>query len=162
MKSSSTLKLSLASFVVILAFGGVAAANEDPKVAAEVIAITKTQWAAEAAGRPVPDQMSIAADDYTEFNGDFAVRVDTKAVNVKFGELALKDGGKQLASEMANAKVQVYGDTAILSYTFLGVSQAKDGKIKNRTSKSTRVYTKVGGAWKLVHAHFSPIVMPKD
>ena len=158
----STLKLSLVSIVALVALGGVASANEDPKVAAEVIAITKAQWAAEAAGKPVADQMSIAADEFSEFNGDFAVRLDSKAVNVKFGEMSLKDGGKQLASEMTNARVQVYGDTAILSYTFLGMSQTKEGKVKSVTSKSTRIYTKVGGQWKLVHAHFSPIVQPKD
>ncbi len=159
MKKLSILKLSL---VALVALGGVASANEDPKVAAEVIAITKAQWAAEAAGKPVADQLSIAADDFSEFNGDFGVRLDGKAVNLKFSEMALKDGRKQLASEMANAKVQVYGDTAILSYTFLGMSQAKDGKVKSVTSKSTRIYTKLGGQWKLVHAHFSPIVPPKD
>jgi len=55
---------------------------------------------------------------------------------------------------VANAKVQVYGDVAILSYNFVGVAKDKDGKTEPTRAKSTRVYVKKGGQWWLVHANF--------
>ena len=139
-----------------------ALAKDDPKVAAEVIELAKAQWAAEIANKPIADQLASLADDYTEINNDFPVRVDGKALNSRLGEAGLKDGGKSLVADLANAKVQVYGDTAILSYNYLGMVQSKDGKVKPQTGKSTRVYAKIDGKWKLVHAHFSPVTAPKD
>jgi len=55
---------------------------------------------------------------------------------------------------MLNPKVQVYGDVAILTYNYAGVNQSKDGAIENIKAKSTRVYVKMNGTWKLVHANF--------
>jgi ketosteroid isomerase-like protein len=57
---------------------------------------------------------------------------------------------------MMNPRVQVYGDTAILTYNFVGVARDKDGKVTPSAAKSTRVYAKVGGKWMLVHANFAP------
>jgi ketosteroid isomerase-like protein len=162
MRMISVCQLSLLSIVVTTALARVSHANDDLKIAAEVIAITKAQWAADIAGKPVPEQMASVASDYTEFNANFAVRVDTQALNVKLDEAFTRDGAKQLALEMSNPRVQVYGDTAILSYSFLGLSQAKDGKVRPSSGKSTRVYAKLGGQWKLVHAHFSTVAAPKD
>jgi len=53
--------------------------------------------------------------------------------------------------------VQVYGDTAILTYNFAGLRRAADGKVAPALAKSTRVYVKQGGKWMLVHANFSPL-----
>ena len=58
---------------------------------------------------------------------------------------------------MGNAKVQVYGDVAILTYNFLGATQGPDGAINQFTAKSTRVYAKENGEWMLVHANFAPV-----
>ena len=58
---------------------------------------------------------------------------------------------------MANAKVQVYGDVAILTYNYHGLSKNKDGEVEPQLAKSTRVYAKIDGAWKLVHANFAPM-----
>lgn len=33
----------------------------------------------------------------------------------------------------------------------------KDGKTSSSAAKSTRVYEKVDGQWKLVHANFAPV-----
>jgi len=57
---------------------------------------------------------------------------------------------------MTNAKVQAYGDVAILTYNFVGVTQDADGETQPMLAKSTRVYVKQNGAWKLVHANFAP------
>ena len=58
---------------------------------------------------------------------------------------------------MQNGRVQVYGDTAILTYNFAGLRRAADGKVTPALAKSSRVYVKQGGQWKLVHANFAPV-----
>jgi ketosteroid isomerase-like protein len=55
---------------------------------------------------------------------------------------------------MLNPKVQVYGEIAILSYNYAGVVKGNDGKVTNTKAKSTRVYLKTNGSWKLVHGNF--------
>ena len=72
-----------------------------------------------------------------------------------------KDPGRMMAGEMLNPKVQMYGDVAILSYNFAGVTKNKDGEMKSIRAKSTRVYAKIAGKWKLVHANFGMDPMPK-
>jgi len=123
------------------------------QVADEVIAITKAQWAAEKQ-RNVAEAMKNVADDYTELNGDYATRLDGKAINLRLGEVFAGDSGELVAAEMVNEKVQVYGDVAILSYNFVGAVKDKDGKVEPTRAKSTRVYVKQGGKWMLVHANF--------
>ena len=140
----------------------VALAGDDPKVAAEVIAVTRAAWAAEAQGKSVAEQNAVLADDYTEFNSDYPVRIDGKATNTALYEAQARSGGKSIVGDMMNAKVQVYGDVAILTYNYVGVVQEKDGKTDNNAAKSTRVYAKIGGQWKLVHANFAPMASPSD
>ncbi|MGE5344316.1 MAG: nuclear transport factor 2 family protein [Acidithiobacillales bacterium] len=138
------------------------AAAQQPKMSAadEVIAVTKAQWAAENA-KNVAEAMKSIADDYTEFNGEFSTRLDGKALATRLSEAGTKDAGVPLVSEMANPKVQVYGDVAILTYNYVGLSQGKDGKVEPTRAKSTRVYVKQGGHWMLVHANFGADPMPK-
>lgn len=56
--------------------------------------------------------------------------------------------------QMHNPRVQVYGDTAILTYNST-VSVTMGGQPINYTSKVTSVYVKQGGVWRVVHAHES-------
>jgi ketosteroid isomerase-like protein len=60
---------------------------------------------------------------------------------------------------MQNGRVQVYGDTAILTYNFTGLRRGADNKVVPALAKSTRVYVKEGGQWKLVHANFAPVAL---
>jgi ketosteroid isomerase-like protein len=152
------MKTSLISSVMVgaLLLSAQAFAGDDPKVAAEIMAMARGQWAAEMAGQSAADQMVSAADDYTEFNRDYPVRIEGKALNTRLSEATISDGSKTLAADMVNPKVQVYGDTAILSYNFVGVVRDKDGKVTPSSAKSTRVYSKMDGKWMLVHANFAP------
>jgi ketosteroid isomerase-like protein len=152
------MKNSFISAVLMgaLLASGQAFAGDDPKVAAEIMAMARAQWAAEMAGQSSAEQMSSAADDYTEFNQDYPVRIEGKGLNTRLSEAITSDGGKTLAAEMVNPKVQVYGDTAILSYNYVGVLRDKDGKVSPNSAKSTRVYSRMGGKWMLVHANFAP------
>ena len=123
--------------------------------AEEVIKVTYAQWAAEIA-KDAEASAAVLADDYTEFNGAVPTRIDGKALNTKLAGALAEGGGGMLAGEMANAKVQAYGDVAILTYNFVGVIQNADGETEPMLAKSTRVYVKQGGEWKMVHANFAP------
>jgi ketosteroid isomerase-like protein len=129
-----------------------------------IIAMTKAQWAAEIKDPTnVAEQMKDASDDYTEFNGQYATRLDGKAMNSRMAEAAGKNSGKTIAGEMANPKVQVYnGNVAILTYNYAGLTQDKDGKTEATRAKSTRVFVKKDNKWTLVHANFGSDPLPKQ
>src|SRR5213595_2584016 len=121
------------------------AQQADQATADAVIAMTKAQWAAEIKDPTnVAEQMKDASDDYTEFNGDYATRLDGKAMNSRLAEATGKNSGKTIAADMANPKVQVYGNVAILTYNYVGVTQDKDGKNEPSRTKSTLVFVKKG------------------
>lgn len=153
---SVLLALAVAAALAVPAY-----AESNDKVAAEVIAVVKAEWAAENQNN-VADATKSWSDDFTEFNGEYATRLEGKAMLTRMDEAFSKDPGKTIFSEMANPKVQVYGDVAILSYNFVGITQDKDGKTKPNRAKSTRVYAKQGGKWMLVHANFAPDPLPSN
>src|SRR5947208_16106255 len=124
MRGFSRRKLELKKFILVLiastcctAFAMNASAQQaDQATADAVIAMTKAQWAAEIKDpTSVAEQMRDASDDYTEFNGDYATRLDGKAMNSRVAEAAGKASGKTIAADMANPKVQVYGNVAFLT-----------------------------------------------
>ena len=139
------------------------AQGNNQQIADEVMSMVKAQWAAQAADPTNSAEIDKnTADDYTEFNESFATRIDGKALSSRLGEASGKDSSRRIAAEMLNPKVQVYGDTAILTYNFAGYVKDKDGEVKPTRAKSTRVFTKINGKWKLVHANFAPDPLPKD
>ncbi|WP_294124260.1 nuclear transport factor 2 family protein [Sphingomonas sp.] len=159
MKLASTLRTLAIGGTVCAAFLATPAwAGEDPKVAAEVIALTRAQWASDMAGQPAAQQMASVADDYTEFNADYPTRIDGKAMATRITEITPYE--KTVFADMQNAKVQVYGDTAILTYNYAGITRGADGKTEPNLAKSTRVYVREGGHWMLVHANFAPVRGP--
>ena len=159
------LMLVLIASVCCTAFTMNASAQQaDQATADAVIAMVKAQWAAEIKDPTnVPEQTKDMSDDYTEFNGDYATRLDGKAMNSRLTEAAGKASGKTIAADMANPKVQVYnGNVAILTYNYVGMTQDKDGKTEPNRAKSTRVYVIKGDKWILVHANFGADPRPKQ
>ena len=140
------------------------AQQADQATADGVIAMVKAQWAAEIKDPTnVAEQSKDMSDDYTEFNGDYATRLDGKAMSSRLAEATGKASGKTVAAEMANPKVQVYnGNVAILTYNYVGMTQDKDGKTEPIRAKSTRVYVKKDNKWTLVHANFGADPLPKQ
>ncbi len=145
----------LAGLLLILA-SGKAIAQTDEQVAAEVIALAKAQWAAEMANQPAATVMKDVADEYSVFSPEFPTRVDGKDVNMRINDAFSADPARTIAAEMANPRVQVYGDVAILSYNYIGLVE-QDGGVETSLAKSTRVYARIDGAWRLVHANFAPV-----
>ena len=156
MNTHRTTLLPLAIGLVLVA--GTVAAAEPTGAAAEVMATAKAQWTAENEGKPASQAMASVADDYTEFNPVAPTLVEGKPMAAKFYTASLQSGDKTLVSEMLNPHVQVYGDTAILTYNYAGLTKGADGKMQDNLAKSTRVYVKQGGDWKLVHANFAPVM----
>ncbi len=147
------------SSLPVLAQAASKAAPGAKQVADEVIAVTKAQWAAEMKKDAAGSGKNVA-DDYTVFEGAYPTRLDGKGLTQRID--AGNAGGSDtiVTAEMANEKVQVYGDVAILSYNYIGASKDKDGKVTPTLAKSTRVYVKQGGQWMLVHANFAPVTVP--
>ena len=153
--------LSVLALLCAAAIGLTQGGASNSQVADEVIAITKAQWVASNAGNTA-ESMKNVSDDYTEFNGDFATRLDGKAINQRLGEAGDQSSIKTIVSDMANAKVQVYGDVAILSYNYVGLTKDSSGKTQPARAKSTRIYVKQGGKWMLVHANFGSDPLPQN
>ncbi|HSA92769.1 MAG TPA: DUF4440 domain-containing protein [Terriglobales bacterium] len=130
------------------------AQQADSSAADEVIAVTKAQWKAEMR-KDLAGAWKNIADDYTEFNDEYPTRLDGKTINHRLAEANLGSPGRLMAAEMANEKVQMYGDVAILTYNFIGAAANKDGVVEPTRAKSTRVYVKKDGQWMLVHANFA-------
>jgi len=152
-----TMIVAVLAFFTMFAGSALAQTNED--IADAVMKMAKGQWAEENANPGKASEAAIA-EDYTEFNADFPTRIDGKAMADRLYVAMSQDGSTGGASEMANAKVQVYNeDTAILTYNYLGVTKGKDGKTFPSLAKSTRVYVKIGESWTLVHANFAPVTL---
>lgn len=149
---------SLTAVTALLMLSAPAPAAENPRVAAEVMALTRAQWASEASGQPAAEQLVSLANDYTEFNADYPTLVVGKAMATQMA--GIPPYAKTVFADMQNPRVQVYGDTAILTYNYAGITQGTDGKPKPSIAKSTRVYAKEGGRWMLVHANFAPVQVP--
>jgi ketosteroid isomerase-like protein len=153
--SNWTRGTAAGTLALLLMIGTPASAADNPQVAAEIMALARAQWASEIAGEPMAQQNAQLADDYTEFNGDFPTLIVGKTMAGRMGDVTPND--KAMFSDMQNGRVQVYGDTAILTYNFAGLRRAADGKVAPSLAKSTRVYAKQNGQWKLVHANFAPV-----
>ena len=143
----------MSAFVLAVVLASPALAQTEDPVAQEIIALAKAEWAA-LNDNNVKEASKNWDNDYTEFNPTFATRIDGKTQLVKLGEANNAAGDQGLFSEMGNPKVQVYGEVAILSYNYMGVSKSSDGELKNTRAKSTRVYARKAGKWMLVHANF--------
>ena len=141
---------------LVLALGAIATEAASKDVADEIISITKAQWAAEMK-KDSSTAMKNIASDYTEFNFTYPTRLDGKELNQRLAEAQVAASGDLIAAEMANEKVQVYGDTAILTYNFIGAVKEKDGTVEPLRAKSTRVYIKENNRWMLVHANFAAV-----
>ena len=63
--------------------------------------------------------------------------------------------GDDFRYDLWEPRLQVYGDTAIVSYTFM-LTVAKEGVISHRKHNESRVLVNDESGWKIVHVHKSP------
>ena len=57
--------------------------------------------------------------------------------------------------DLLEPRLQLYGDTAIVSYTFM-LSRVRSNGVEHRTHNESRVLIKRDGQWQIVHVHKSP------
>ena len=61
-------------------------------------------------------------------------------------------------SNFIRPKAAVYGDVAVLTYNYQGSTREADGSLKRQPAwDTTEVYARVGGAWKIIHTHWSHV-----
>ena len=152
MKSLKNGSFIMAVFLVFSFSTGLLAQSSMSSTGEEIIALTYKIWKAENE-HDMATRNKYISDDYTEFNSFYSTRIEGKTKNFTLTD-ANNSGGTSIADEMLNPKVQVYGSVAILTYNFAGVVNGNDGVVRNTKAKSTRVYVKMNGDWKLVHANF--------
>jgi ketosteroid isomerase-like protein len=63
--------------------------------------------------------------------------------------------GDKWRYDLLEKRCQRYGDTAIVSYTFM-LSTVTPTGIQHQTHNESRVLVRLGGVWKVVHVHKSP------
>jgi len=158
MKKQITLILLLlvatgAGFGLFAATSTSAEPSEQHSVASQIIAREKAS--VEAWQRK--DKAFFAdflTDDSTYFNPDGPYLETEPKVNFlpKFEQYA--EMFKFNDFQMYNPRVQVYGDTAVLTYNS-AVSASFAGQPVDYTAKATSVYVKQGNTWRVVHAHES-------
>jgi ketosteroid isomerase-like protein len=73
----------------------------------------------------------------------------------------LGGGGRQIEHEILQPRVQIYGNTAIVTYTLL-IRAVGEGGVVHKSHHESRVFYNFGSAdapqWKLVHCHKSPLI----
>jgi ketosteroid isomerase-like protein len=58
--------------------------------------------------------------------------------------------------DLLEPRLQLYGDTAIVSYTFMLSRARPEGGVEHRTHNESRVLIKRDGQWQIAHVHKSP------
>jgi hypothetical protein len=61
--------------------------------------------------------------------------------------------------DLFEKRCQRYGDTAVVTYTFMFTQALPDG-IRHRSHNESRVLVKQGDQWQVVHVHKSPASWP--
>lgn len=145
---------ALAAIVPLLVISVCEAGAPHPNAANELIALERSAVDAWSRGDPL-GYINICADDVTwfDFNPGPQPRID--------GLEAVRNYVTPLASEvpphtyeLLDPKVQVYGDTAVLTFHWRGTTT--DGQPLPEW-KATSVYVWEDGAWRMVHSHWSPV-----
>lgn len=68
---------------------------------------------------------------------------------------SLLEGAGEYRYDLLEPRLQLYGDTAVVSYTFM-LSVVSEGLVAHRTHNESRVLVRRDGGWKVVHVHKSP------
>lgn len=101
-------------------------------------------------------------DGYLELMAPGITYFDPSLENRKDGLEAMKEYFEPVKGkikidrdEMKNPKVQIYGDTAVLSYNYYSYIESADGSTMESWWNCTEVYSRINGEWKIVHSHWS-------
>jgi ketosteroid isomerase-like protein len=143
------MKNSILAVAVAAALGGVLAAADGNEAAArEVVALERNTLDGWQVGNPDP-LLAISDPEITYFHVVTDKRLDglpaVKALFEAYRGTPLFD-----SYEMADAKVQASGDTAVLTYTLV----RHVGTATTRWN-ATQVYQRKKEGWRIIHSHWS-------
>jgi hypothetical protein len=100
------------------------------------------------------DSYHLYGPKFTKFSGSSSQRLDAAA-----GRKGEHDGlgaSKGLKMRADDLKIDVFGNVGIATF-ILDYSFDPGGEVVQRKERSTLVFVKDGGAWKITHEHLSPI-----
>lgn len=128
-------------------------------MSAQEIQILTLQFAEAFNSKNIKAALDMLSDDLEVFD-HVPYRFDNKAQFASFlnaaveGVASMSFGFRQLSCRVFNENTGV----ANAYDTFTGVS--KDGKVQTLHGRTTLIFVKQGGQWKIVSAHFSPLPRP--
>ncbi len=125
-----------------------------PSAEEEVLEITRQMLDAMYTANPEVHERH-SAEDMSSYEWYIAPqRID----GLQFHLELIQGGGNGEPSrvDLLTPRVQVYGDTAIVSYTLLKTTLSEAAPPQFSTMNETRVFVKLEGIWKMVHLHKSP------
>lgn len=136
--------------LVFIIFGtGCAGSNVEGTIIASERAALDRWCRGEPAG-----YMELFADEITYFDPDVQQRVNGAESLRKL--LAPLEGKLKIERyEMIEPRVQLHGETAVLSYNLVDYLRAADGSLTTSRWNSTEVYRRLDGQWRIVHSHWS-------
>jgi hypothetical protein len=96
----------------------------------------------------------ISADEVTYFDTGTERRMDGLE---SLQELYTPREGKIKIEryEMINPKVQIHGNTAVLTFNLIDYIPTSEGSIREVYWNSTEVFSQINGEWKIIHTHWS-------
>lgn len=96
---------------------------------------------------------------FTRFSGASAVRQDAADTRrIEHDGLASLQGLKMRAEAL---KVDVFGDVGIATF-ILDYSFEDAGRTVLKKDRTTMVFVKADGEWKITHEHLSPVTLPEQ
>jgi len=100
------------------------------------------------------DSYHLYGPKFTKFTGSSPDRLD--AATGRKGEHEGLSALKGMKTRADALKIDVFGNVGITTF-ILDYSYDSDGQTVRGKERSTLVFVKDGGAWKIAHEHFSPI-----
>jgi hypothetical protein len=100
--------------------------------------------------------IEISADEVTYYDTDTERRLDgLEALKQLYTSIEGKISIERY--EMINPKVQIHGDTAVLTFNLIDYVPTSEESIKEVHWNSTEVYSRINEEWKIIHTHWSHI-----
>ena len=96
----------------------------------------------------------ISTDEVTYFDTSTELRIDgLEALKKYYAPLEGKIDIERY--DMIDAKVQIHGNTAVLTFNLIDYIRTPEGSMEQDYWSSTEVYCRINNAWKIIHTHWS-------
>lgn len=123
-------------------------------VGREVLRAEQTAWS-RLEQRDIEGFMEMMDEDFTAFSGSMPKRLDTKKAEEDHARLFIEDlGGRILEYKILDPRVQVFGESAVLTYHF-STKVIISGEKHTQAGKSTSVWVRRDKGWRQVHYHYA-------